>query len=268
MENVKIKETLLNLYETKLDFTVIQTGKESKRVNGLYKPDTHEILLHNKNFKTDNELLYTAIHEYAHHLLTEESINTYGDDSLPNAKAHPRAFWVKFNELIILAEEKNIYTLDISKSPKLVELTQKIKKEYLEKNGRLMKEFGTLLMQAFDLCEEADIRYEDYIDRILCLPRTAAQDIARIGASSVNTAIGFENMKMVASIKKAEDRREAENKILQGESPVAVRHAFTKKVEAASPKEKFEKEKARIERTILHLQKRLEFVEKKLESLS
>ena len=132
MENAKIKETLLNLYETKLDFTVIQTGKESKRVNGLYKPDTHEILLHNKNFKTDNELLYTAIHEYAHHLLTEESINTYGDDSLPNAKAHPRAFWVKFNELIVLAEEKNIYTLDISKSPKLVELTQKIKKEYLE----------------------------------------------------------------------------------------------------------------------------------------
>lgn len=266
MDNEKIKEILLSLQNTELDFTVIQTGKESKRVNGLYKPDTHEILLHNKNFKTENELLYTAIHEYAHHLLTEESINTFGDDSLPNAKVHTKKFWVKFNELVVLAEEKGIYTLDISKSPALVELTEKIKTEYLAKNGMLMKEFGILLMKAFDLCEEADIRYEDYVDRILCLPRNAAHDIAKVGASSVSEKIGYENMKMISSIRNVENQKEAEKKLLGGESPVAVKNSFCKKDEL-SVKEKFEKEKKRIEKTILQLQNRLEFIEKKLETM-
>jgi len=48
MDNAKIKELLLDIQDTKLDFTVIQSGKESRRVNGLYKPDTHEIIFHNK----------------------------------------------------------------------------------------------------------------------------------------------------------------------------------------------------------------------------
>ena len=53
MENQKIKEILLDIAPSELDFTITQTGKESKRVNGLYQPDTHEILLHNKNiYKT------------------------------------------------------------------------------------------------------------------------------------------------------------------------------------------------------------------------
>ena len=44
MENEKIKEMLLDIEPSQLDFSVIQTGKESKRVNGFYMPDTHEIL--------------------------------------------------------------------------------------------------------------------------------------------------------------------------------------------------------------------------------
>ena len=90
---------LMRFKRTKLDFTVIQSGKESRCVNGLYKPDTHEIILHNKNFKTDNEMIYTAVHEYAHHLLTEEALATMGDTALPNARVHTQAFWAKFNEL-------------------------------------------------------------------------------------------------------------------------------------------------------------------------
>ena len=34
------------------------TGKRSSRVNGFYKPDTHEIFLHNKKFKTDVKRYY------------------------------------------------------------------------------------------------------------------------------------------------------------------------------------------------------------------
>ena len=70
MTNERIKEILIDVTECSIDFSVIQTGKESKRVNGFYKPDTHEIFLHNLNFKTENQLVYTALHEYTHHLET------------------------------------------------------------------------------------------------------------------------------------------------------------------------------------------------------
>ena len=46
MDNEKIKEMLLDIAPTDLEFSVTQTGKESKRVNGFYMPDTHEIFLH------------------------------------------------------------------------------------------------------------------------------------------------------------------------------------------------------------------------------
>ena len=67
MNQDQVKEILLQIEESELEFSVTFTGKASKKVNGLYKSDTHEILLHNKNFSVDNELLYTAIHEYTHH---------------------------------------------------------------------------------------------------------------------------------------------------------------------------------------------------------
>ena len=62
MNNDQIKDILINLEETSIEFTVTMSGKESTKVNGLYKPETHEIILHNLNFKTDNQLVYTAIH--------------------------------------------------------------------------------------------------------------------------------------------------------------------------------------------------------------
>ena len=36
MTNERIKEILLDLESCEIDFTVTQTGKESKRVNGFY----------------------------------------------------------------------------------------------------------------------------------------------------------------------------------------------------------------------------------------
>ena len=56
MNQDRVKEILLETADTELEFSVVFTGKSSKKVNGLYKPDTHEIILHNKNFANDNEL--------------------------------------------------------------------------------------------------------------------------------------------------------------------------------------------------------------------
>ena len=117
MDNEEIKAKLLEIEETKLDFTVTLTGKESKRVNGLYKPETQEILLHNKNFENDNQLMYTAIHEYTHHLINEAEIaEADGKTPLKSSKVHTNAFWAKFHSLLDKAEEKGIYKMDMSKS--------------------------------------------------------------------------------------------------------------------------------------------------------
>lgn len=271
MDNERIKEILLDIAPTGIEFTVTQTGKESKRVNGLYSPDTHEILLHNKNFKTDNELVYTAVHEYTHHLLAEELLNTTGFANKPyNAKVHNQAFWGKFNELIKIAEEKGYYKINLDESPELKELTEKIRKEYLEANGRLMQEFGKLLIQAHDLCNKANIRYEDYLDRVLQLPRNAAKDITRVGAVEVDPSIGFDNMKVVACAKKKDVREAMVKDFEEGNSPAGVREMMKKKAAEAKPSDplqKLEKEKSRLEKTIKQLTERLEFVEEAIANL-
>ena len=68
MNQEQIREKLLQIRDTDEFFTVILSGKKSRKVNGLYKPEKREIVLHNRNFTTEHELVYTALHEYAHHL--------------------------------------------------------------------------------------------------------------------------------------------------------------------------------------------------------
>lgn len=261
MDNEKIKQILLDIKETKIDFTVTLTGKESKRVNGLYKPDTREILLHNKNFKTDNELIYTAVHEYTHHLINEE----HGKAMLHEMKVHTKEFWTRFHELLEIAEQKGYYTLDIKISPELEKLTEKIRSEYMETNGKLMHEFGVLLAKAHALCDKANIRYEDYIDRVLCLSRTVAKDITKVGMTHINPAVGFDNMKKIASIKEDDKRAAAEQQILAGKSPDTVLSLMKRKAhEETDERTKLEKEKERLSKTIAQLTQRLQFVEESL----
>ena len=269
MDNETIKQTLLQIQPSELDFSVIMTGKESVRVNGLYNPETREILLHNKNFSSDKNLIYTAIHEYTHHLINEEKLAESGGKLISQGRVHNAAFWSKFHMLLEKAEELGIYKIDLEESPELKEITEKIRKEYIEVNGKLMQEFGRLLAKAHELCQNANIRYEDYIDRVLCLPRNSARDITRVGAvSDINPSIGFDNMKMISAIKKSDERSSAQEKILSGESPATVRSLMKNKCQSETdPKQKLEKEKNRLTKTIAQLQQRLEFVEESLASM-
>lgn len=266
MDNEKIKEMLLDIQESKLDFTVTMTGKESKRVNGLYKPDTCEILLHNKNFHTDTQLIYTAIHEYTHHLINEEKIEESGGRNPPcQSRSHTNYFWAKFHGLLDIAEEKGYYKLDLSGAPELDALTKEIREKYIQPNGHIMQELGKNLIKAHTLCEQANIRYEDYLDRILQLPRTTAKSVTKVGLLPEDDAeLGYENMKIVASCKKAEDRAKATDAIKQGKSPDSVIALMKKKAQTADPKKKLEKERDRLTKTISELTQRLEYVEESL----
>lgn len=265
MNNEQIKEMLLQIEDTDIDFSVTLSGKESKKVNGLYKPDTHEIILHNLNFKTDNQLVYTAVHEYTHHQITVAE-NKSGLGRIPNAKVHTNAFWAKFHALLDIAESKGFYSLALDESPELATLTDEIKKEYLAKNGQLMIDFGKKLSQAYELCQNANIRYEDYLDRVLQLPRNTAKTIQKISVTPIDPSIGFENMKIVASAS-PDKRAEVQEQIKAGKSPDTVRAMMKHKAEEIDKKAKLESEKRRLERTIEQLTSRLEIIEESLSQL-
>ena len=261
MNQDQIKELLLKIEDTELDFSVTFTGKESKKVNGLYKPDTHEILLHNKNFKSDNQLIYTAIHEYTHHLIAEKN---------PLAKcstrSHTNEFWALFHSLLAKAEEQGVYVLGLENAPELEALTEEIRKNYLEVNGKLMIEFGEKLNQAYTLCQQAGIRYEDYLDRVLQLPRNTDKSVRKVATVAPNPAMGFDNMKLVASLPQSK-RAEAEEELLAGKSAETVRSFMKKKANEIDKKSVLEKEKQRIEKTIAQLNQRLSLIEEDLASL-
>ena len=254
MNQDQVKEILLQIEESGLEFSVTFTGKASKKVNGLYKSDTHEILLHNKNFSVDNELLYTAIHEYTHHRLWEL-------DGTRSGRVHTQRFWSYFHRLLQKAEEKGLYKIAMEESPELLELTDTIRTTIMAEDGKLMKELGRLLSKARVLCKQAGVRYEDYIDRVLCLPRASAATIEKIHAFDVKPELGYEAMKVVANIANPDKRAAAEDLFLQKHSPAFVRDSVKNKPQDEDPRRKLENEKRRIERTIVSLQARLSELE-------
>ena len=183
------------------------------------------------------------------------------------SRAHTNEFWAKFHELLEKAEAQGVYVIGLEECPALAELTEDIRKNYLSRNGQIMLEFGQKLAEAHKLCQEANIRYEDYIDRILRLPRAAAKTIAKISSAQLNPDLGYENMKIVSNISNPQKREEAQSQILQGKSPDTVRAMMKKKVEEVDVKTRLEKEKKRLEKTIGQLTNRLEQIEESLSNM-
>ena len=278
MNQDQVKEKLLSLEEAPLDFEVIFSGKRSKKVNGLYKPDTREIIIHNRNFTDDkivpstnpqgkaskvggNLLIYTAIHEYAHHL------HACAKGGRLSPRAHTADFWAIFHGLLEKAEKKKIYKNVFSGSKELEELTDTIRKKYLTENGNLVKELGQLLLKAHELCLSIGGRYEDYIDRVLCIPRQAANLAVKMFQYDLDPKTGADNMRFLAGISNEEKRTAAESALLTGKSPDTVKTSIRQKISAEDddPKLNLEKEKLRLERTIASQTKRLKEVERELE---
>ena len=78
-------------------------------------------------------------------------------------------------------------------------------------------------------------------------------------------------MKLVASVKKKDDRADIEQEFLQGgKSPSTVRELMKQKAaqkKSEDPRTKLERERSRLEKTIAQLTHRLEVVEESLASM-
>lgn len=259
----QVKEKLLMLCPDVPDFLLVFTGKSSRKVHGLYKPESREILIHNKNFTDDNPLMYAAIHEFAHH------VHHVNFGPLLTTRVHNTRYWQIFHDLLKKAEEKKIYQNPFRTNEEFVALTEKIKKDYLQGNGQLMKELGKLLKEVAILCIKNNLFFEDYVDRELNLHRNTAKTIMRISELDLPPEVGFENMKMISSIKNEELREKAEKAFLEGNSPDSVKGSIQEtgfsEEEKRDPVKELKKEKEKIEKTIKNLNSKLEKIEKMIE---
>ncbi len=257
MNQDQVKDLLLKIEQSEEEFFVIFTGKKSLKVNGFYKPEERTIFIHNKNMKTDNSLIYTSIHEYAHHL-------HFISSSLPiSNRCHTKEFWAIFHKLLDRAEELDIYKPIYKTEKDFLDITKYLKDKYLKGNAEAMVCFGKDLLKAYKLCEKYDVRFDDYIDRGLGFNRRIAKSLMDISSLNIDTKIGYDNMKVVASIKNKDDRKNAEEMFLNGATTDIIKNKYFIKPEK-SKKQQLEDEQKRILRTINNLKSRLEEIERRL----
>jgi len=217
MNQDQTKELLLRLEPAAPDFVLLFSGKSSRKVNGLYKPETREIVLHNKNFNSDEELIHTAVHEFAHHV-------HFCSDSRPKtSRSHTTVFWSLFHRLMAKAEELGVYRNVFAIEPEFQKLTDEIKTRYLAANGQLMKDFGQALLQAVQLCGKHHVRFEDYVGRVLGISTATAKTVMASFAQDVTPEFGFDHLKLLTSVKDPEVRRDMELKRKEGYTPEMLR---------------------------------------------
>lgn len=258
MNQDHVKKILVDIVPAEKEFTIVFSGKTSKTVNGLYKPETAEIVIHNRNFESDNALVYTAIHEYAHH------IHACRKAGVPVGKAHSNEFWAVFEELLGIAESKGHYRNIFELEPSFVELTHKIKGCCIEENGKIMLQFGQLMVEAQKLCESHKMRFEDYVDRTLGVPRSTASAAVRAARYSIDPSIGWDGMKMAAGIKDEGKRIKVVESLKSGSSPAAVKAEYSTKPPSSDPARRLLDERERIRKIIANLSGKLKTIEDKL----
>jgi len=261
MNQDQVIEKLLKLDNSVEDFVLTFSGKESKKVDGLYKPDNREIIIHNKNHESDNALMYTAIHEFAHHIHFTTSVAPI------SSRCHNSHFWNIFHKLLGKAEEMGVYTNIFETEDEFKNLTERIRGQYLHENARLMKEFGEILMQAYELCLKYHASFEDYVDRVLGLHRSSAKAIMKFHTKDISDEVGYENMKILAGIRDDDVRQLAQEAFLEGQSPDMVKAQYASR---AVPDDKLEylvKERDRLEKSLETITVKLVKVEREIQTI-
>jgi hypothetical protein len=261
MNQDQVKEKLKSIHQSPVDYKVIFSGKKSARVNGFYRPLSKEITIHNRNFiredggVNENGLMFTAIHELAHHVMMSEK----GDTS---ARAHNQDFWAEFHGLLDIAEEKGVYRAEIdSGTQKLIDEARDISRRIAE----LQREHGRVIAAIDESCKKSGVRTEDVIERKAQIGKAAAKTaVAAYGMG--DRGVGFD-IQTEAAKQRDGDRQEA---IIAagrgGKSVVQAKKSAppAKPAEAEDESEALIREKRRVERTIESLARRLEEIKEQL----
>jgi len=262
MNQDTVREILEAIEAPPAAFSLVFSGKTNKKVNGLYKPATAEIVIHNRNFDSDNQLLYTAIHEYAHHLLF---IRRGG---IQMARPHTQEFWALFHGLLEKAQSMGFYHSVFDTIPEFRQLTEAIKERCLAGNGSLLLELGRLLVRAEELCRTHHARFEDYVERVLGLPRKTVSTAIQAQSLELDPSLGWDGLALVASLKDPEARQKAAEALLNGATPLlAKRAAMSSPKQSEEPVDLLLAERQKLARSIETMTERLRKIEERLREL-
>jgi hypothetical protein len=216
-------------------------------VNGLYKFARKEILIHNRNFSSDNQMMFTAIHELAHHVCFTEL-------GQKGSRVHTTLFWSTFHDLLDTAEELGIYTR--AANPKIKDLIEQAK--VLDRQiAKLQRDLGDILINIADLCEETGSRSEDVFERDIGLsPKTAHNSMK--AASLPPDADYGQDIQALAIRPRDPEVRAAIIEQSKGKSIVQIKQQLSGGTRTeADTLTRLMTEKARIEKTINTLSVRL-----------
>ena len=192
MNQDQVKEKLQALKVPCKDFTLVFSGKASKRVNGLYKPEESVIILHNRNFTNDTSLMYTALHEFTHHLMACRGFAA-------GRSHHPVAFWAFFHSLLKIAIDEGVYADPYLNDEKLMEKRTEIL-ELLKAQNELNRKLGAAFSQMMALSKEKGARIEDFIDRHARIPRKEAQTLMKQQYSLGLDEVGQESSPAIVNV--------------------------------------------------------------------
>jgi hypothetical protein len=267
MNQEEVKEKLRIIHESAIEYEVIFSGKKSNRVNGLYRPLTKEIIIHNKNFidekgnQNESLLMYTAIHELSHHIMMAEK-------GQPSSRAHNQDFWAAFHGLLDIAEKKGVYRAEIdAETQKLIDEVREISL----KIAGLQRELGRVILAVNEAGREKGIRREDIIERK-----------AQISRQTMKSAVSAYNMGDkgagidIQTIAAKQRYREKQNAVIEsaqtGKSYIQAKKTVEKPAEEPEPEKNGDEislsrlilEKKRLERTIGSLMERLEEIKRQI----
>jgi hypothetical protein len=260
MNQDQVKEKLLKLHGCTEDFIVIFSGKKSNKVNGLYKSDKREIIIHNRNFDNneagENLLVYTAIHELAHHI-------QFTEHKQKSARAHTQLFYAVLDDLVDLAEKKGIYKITIDKeTQELIDEAKDISCEI----AKLQKKLGQVMTQLHENCEKKGIRYDDVVERKVQISRKTTQRSQKAFAMDMPEDIGADIQEAALSERDEDKRNAIIHAGQKGKSVAQAKRALTSPPAQEDETVSLKKEKVRLERTIASLKRRLEEVAEQLQS--
>lgn len=226
----EVKALLLKLQTPEEDFSVLFSGKTSLKVNGLYKPSSKEIIIHNKNFTNDNTLIFTAIHEYTHHLMYCKYRNT---GKLP---MHTNEFWAIMYRLIAVAEEKGLYKKYADEKTKAEMQTLVDKVKSLDKEiAKLVKKMGEQLKKIDEKCTASGIRFEDITARECGLSKQTVTLATRAYAFNAED-IGHETQKAICAQTDSTKAQKIIDTVTGGETIYQAKQSIKKNVQATPDK--------------------------------
>jgi hypothetical protein len=174
----QVREQLLKVYEGKEAFSV-SFQRLPKTLYGKYLPLTRSIVVDPGKMANEGMLMYTALHELAHHICDHDK----GQEA---KRPHTKLFWGIYHTLLDRAEEAGIY--ERSRDEAVMTLVERARAKDREA-AALQRELGGVLRELWETCEARGVRPEDAMERQAGFSRKTWQ--ALLGAANLEGQEGI-----------------------------------------------------------------------------